>query len=254
MSERHLSLILPIARWAAWAPGLESPEQWREWAQSRAQPSGTGAPALSFVDPMLRRRLGKTARMALHVAHQCLPENAPMRTVFSSRHGELHRTVGMLRQLAQGQDISPTEFALSVHNAAAGVYSIARADRSASTSIVAGAETFAYGLVEAATQWLADRSHPVLFVYSDEPVPDEYRTFVSMPEHAHAVAILLAEPADMTATIKFSAERAGRTPTAEMQSLSFLRAVLRHDTDAAWSADRGTWHWHVVPDSVSSPD
>ena len=246
MSQRQSGVSFPIATWSAWAPGVESVEAWRDWAAGRLQPQATGAPVLPFVDPLLRRRLGRAARMALHVAGACIPKSVPVRTVFASRHGELHRTVGMLRHLAHGEDISPTEFALSVHNAAAGVHSIVHADRSAGTSIVGGEETFAYGLLEAANQWRADTTRPVLFVYSDEPVPNEYRTFVRESEFPHALALLLTGEGDTIVRVNRHATPAP-TGAAEMQSLRFLGAWLRQDTDTTWYGARAVWVWHIGP-------
>jgi hypothetical protein len=156
----------------------------------------------------------------------------------------------MLRHLAHGQDLSPTEFALSVHNAAAGVHSIAQSNRSASTTIVAGAETFAYGLLEAADQWLIDASHPVLFVYSDEPVPSEYRVFVPMSEQAHALALLLSEDALATVRMKRVTAPSGRSDAAEMPSLTFLRGLLGQGRDTVWRGERCAWHWEIDPRSV----
>lgn len=248
MSQRQQPVSFPIAAWSAWAPGIESAEDWREWAAGRAHLQAVGAPTLSFIDPMLRRRLGRTARMALHVARQCLSDGIAVPTVFSSRHGELHRTVGMLRHLAQGEDLSPTEFALSVHNAAAGVHAIARADRSASTSIVAGPETFAYGLLEAANRWLMNASQPVLFVYSDEPVPDEYRTFVPIAEGAHAMALLLSEFADTTVQMqRVATDSSDRSSAVEMQSFAFLRSLIRRDRETTWRGQHGKWRWSIFP-------
>jgi hypothetical protein len=237
---------LPIAAWSAWAPGLESSAAWLAWANGEAPLATDGSPSLPFLDPLLRRRLGRVSRMALQAAHDCMHSRDRIaRTVFASRHGELHRTVRMLYELSRNHQPSPTDFSLSVHNAAAGINSIIRQDRSPSTAIAAGDESFVYGVLEAAAQWQANRNRPVLMVFAEEPTPSEYQSFIEGSEHPHALALLLRDDAKSTLRLRRAATR---TPlSAEMQSLSFLRALLRNADGASWAGERSAWEWSVVP-------
>jgi hypothetical protein len=243
--ERRHEIVLPIAACSAWAPGLESEPAWRAWTAEQTLPSREGAPALGFVDPLMRRRLSRAARMALHVANACLQGRAADRTVVASRHGELHRTVGMLHELGRGHDLSPTDFSLSVHNAVAGIHSIVRRDRSPSIAVAAGAESFAYGLVEAASQWLRDSRRTVLLIYAEEPAPSEYRSFIRPNECPHALALLISRDAPISL-------RVGRRPAdtgdsaPEMQSLAFLRTWMTRELAASWRGERCVWEWGVV--------
>lgn len=220
---------VPVARWSAWpGPGADS----------------AGAPRieLSFVDAMLRRRLSPLARMTLHVAGDCAHEPGPLRLVFASRHGELNRTMTMLRDLAQAAPLSPTAFSLSVHNTAAGIFSIAREDRSPATAIAAGDETLGYALLEASCQFEAAPDRPVLVVYGDEPLPDEYRAFADGPETPHAVAVLLAANAGRSVTV--AAAAAGGTPRSPaLQSLAFIECLAR-ERPGGWTGARHAWTWH----------
>ncbi|MBI3897942.1 MAG: beta-ketoacyl synthase chain length factor [Gammaproteobacteria bacterium] len=247
MEKQAGELTLPISAWSAWAPGLESAVAWRSWAVGELSPGAEGSPSLSFVEPMLRRRLGRTARMALHVAEECTRGRESVRTVFASRHGELHRTVRMLRELSSGNEPSPTDFSLSVHNAAAGIYSITRRDHSPSIAVSASEESFGYGLIEAATQWLRDPSQAVLLVYADEPVPTEYRTFVDTEECPHALALLLAPTSDSPqAVVRLRRMSSTGERSPEMQSLAFLRSWALKVAQASWSGDRCRWEWGVA--------
>ena len=78
-------------------------------------------PKLAFVPAMQRRRLSPFAKISLYVANQASEsqiQDLPM--IFSSRHGDLHKTSDLLGELALDNELSPTAFSLSVHNAVAG--------------------------------------------------------------------------------------------------------------------------------------
>jgi hypothetical protein len=122
----------------------------------------------------MRRRLSSLSKMALKVAHDCAADCDAVRLVFASRHGELRRTTAILDDIVANQPVSPTAFSLSVLNAMAGVYSIARRDKAPATAISAGAETLGYALLEAYAQYSADPATPVLVVYADEHADSRY--------------------------------------------------------------------------------
>jgi hypothetical protein len=221
---------------------LETPQAWDQWARGDATILADGLPAASFVEPMLRRRLGRVSRMALQVAHECRRGSEVARTVFTSRHGELQRTVRMLHELSRNNTPSPTDFSLSVHNAAGGIYSIIYRDHAPSISIAAGEESFAYGMLEAAAQWQLDRDRAVLMVYADDPVPLEYRSFVRASEYPHAIALLISKHAKSGTRLRRFVSTTDRSP--DMQSLNFLRAWLMHAGSGAWSGENGSWEWN----------
>jgi hypothetical protein len=204
------SFAIPVARWSVWPPHGGSPG---------------AAPDVSFVQPALRRRLGPLARMMLHVANDCLREVRRARLVFASRHGELTYAVQMLRALASGEPLSPTLFSLAVHNAAAGLYSMIRADRSASTALAAGRETLGHALLEAYCQHAEDESSPVLAVFADAPLPGEYAAFRDPgdvdPERGCAIAVLLHTPCDRRVTVELG--QGGDEPGTRTES--FRRAL-----------------------------
>lgn len=239
-------LVAPVAAWAAWAPGVESPAAWSEWATAGKTIGGDGSPAVPFVDALMRRRLSRFARMALYVAHTGAGERTVDRLVFASRHGELQRTTNMLHDLVRGAELSPTDFSLSVHNAVAGVHSIVSRSRAPSVAVAAGEESFGYGLIEAVTQWRQDEARSVLFVYADESVPGEYRKFVSQNEQPHALALLIASPGERSISISRRSPSAEVVPT-EMQSLAFLRSWTAQTSRGSWENRNSSWHWSAMP-------
>jgi hypothetical protein len=183
--------------------------------------------------------------MMLHVAGVCAQGMTGLRLVFASQHGELGYTVALLRALAAREPLSPTLFSLSVHNAAAGLLSTARADRGESTAVAAGEETLGYALLEAHCQFIADPQRPLLMVYGDAPLPDEYRRFgspadASLPK-GRALALLVSREASRPTAV--STEPAERAPSSEPQVQAFIRH-LEHGDSTSWSTGTTAWSWH----------
>lgn len=171
-----------VDAWSAFAPGLESAEDWIAWATRPSLPEGDDVPALAEMPAMQRRRLERLGRMALQVAWRCQPEaGTPMPMVFASRHGDISRTHEMLGGLARGEALSPTHFGLSTHNAIAAQYSIARALTGNYLAVSGGPEA-AEAAVTEAVSLLADGADEVLVVVYDGPIPADYAGFHDEPE------------------------------------------------------------------------
>ena len=226
-----LGFEIPVARWSAWPYGCGEAVQ---------------APDVQFVDPSLRRRLGPLARMMLHVARACAEDVPDLRLVFASQHGELSYTIALLRSLSAGEPLSPTLFSLSVHNSAPGLFSSLRADHAESTALAAGEETLGHALLEAHCQLRADPERPVLMVYGDRPLPQEYAEFAPDSEdpqaHGHAVALLLTSEAPRRASVSAHAA-ADAAPSRETQAESFI-GYLQEGRPVHWTGRAKTWSWH----------
>lgn len=188
---------------------------------------------------MIRRRLGRFARMAISAARECRQGLHGVPVVFASRHGDLDRTLDMLTSLSDGEELSPTSFSLSVHNAVPGIESIALRDRYPATAVAAGDESFGCGIIEAVAQLAG--SARVLLVYADEPPPPLYRSFVEQDEAAHALAILFDRAAPAQAWM--SRGPGGGPADTEPQSLTFLRFLLSGQRRSIWRGERSAWSW-----------
>ena len=92
-------------------------------------------------------------KMAPEVAYQCLDgsENdlRDTPTIFCSRHGDVSRALEQLINVVENEPLSPTNFGLTVHNATAGLFSIARKDRANHLALSAGQCTIEHGVIEA---------------------------------------------------------------------------------------------------------
>ena len=170
-----MSAALPALRVlgiGAWAAGMPDWPSLRAVARGEAQPSidAPRKPAPELLPPNERRRAPDTVLLALEAAlAACRAANADPATlssIFASMHGDLSITDAMCRTLAETPtDISPTRFHNSVHNAAAGYWTIGVGCRAASTAISAYRATMAQGLVEAAMQLAAGEEAVLLVAY-----------------------------------------------------------------------------------------
>jgi hypothetical protein len=133
---------LEILSWSFWSPETREPSQWR----AAAPPSPATSAVPDHAIPALhRRRMSTLTKMAVQTALEASRSFEPDFLVFCSQHGELARTRDLLAAIVARGDLSPTSFSQSVHNASAGLYTIIAGSRAPSTSLAAGAGTFAYG-------------------------------------------------------------------------------------------------------------
>jgi len=178
--------------WAAWSPGLATREDWQRWAPEPSPLGCEGAPEIRFLPAMQRRRCDTLSRMCLQVAHDACPEElrGDVRSVFASRHGSFQNTAALLRDLADGNPLSPNRFSHSVHNTQSGIFSIWAKNREAATCVAAGAETFGAGFLEAMGLLHRHPEGPLLLVVGDESVPEPFDA-LSDEKGAYALALLL---------------------------------------------------------------
>jgi len=229
---------------AAWAPGVETMDAWLAWAKDEYAITEGREPSVKKMAPMLRRRAGFAAKMALEVAYQCLGNRTGVPSVFSSRHGEASRSADLLLEVAVGAPLSPTSFGLSVHNAPAGLFSIARLDHANSTAVAAGKSSVESAVIEACAL-LAEGERDVLLVVYDCPLPKVYAVFQDCVEQPYAWAWLIQSAGDDFYSLHWSAGEnivcsdAERLPA----GLEILRFHLRGDVVLQRTCDKRRWQW-----------
>lgn len=226
-----------IIGWQAWAPGLGTEEQWREWFRQPFMPEGQAQPDLSFLPAMQRRRLSPLARMAFHVAWPLAEAFGKQPVVFCSRHGETPRNLGLLTELGKGEDLSPTHFSLSVHNAIIGLWSIFREDTSEMTALAANGNGLELAVMEAVLMLQAGAAS-VLVVLAEDEQPQLYRPWISDVPFAHALALRIV-PGDGWTLESRSDETAGEPAPLCPPNLALLPLLLG---DAS-SLQTAAWRW-----------
>src|SRR5262245_51846444 len=159
-----------VAFWAARLPSWDVARAVIRGEQLAPQASAA-RPAPALLGPTERRRAPDTVAIALEVAARACEaagrRPAELPAVFASTHGDLAISDYMCATLvATPTLISPIKFHNSVHNAAAGYWSIGTASYETYTAISAFQYTFGTGLLEAATQ-AACEGKPVLYTAFD---------------------------------------------------------------------------------------
>lgn len=220
------SIVVPVSRWATWGEEERSAQ-----------------PQVGFIEPLVRRRLSFLDRIALHVANECVSQGEPVHLVFASRHGELARSAELLAQLAAGELPSPMSFSLSVLNAAAGLYGIARKDRSPATAVSSGEATFPLALVEGAAQAQENPEATVVVAFADEPPPEVYKSLVDSPKKAHAIAVRL-EAKNAKRALELSWSQGAGDDAPEDAVWRFAHS-LGNGSAGSWSANGQRWQWRA---------
>ncbi|MDB1108702.1 beta-ketoacyl synthase chain length factor [Pseudomonas extremaustralis] len=221
-----------IAQWRAWAPGLESADDWHAWCQAPALlPASDACPDVSFLPAMQRRRLSRLARMAFSVGWP-LAEGLPdLPLVFISRHGETPRTLDILSDLANDQPLSPTQFSLSVHNAVIGLWSILRNETAEMTALAAAL--------------LNEGAPAVLLVISEEQPPDAYAGWISDVPFPYALGLLLT-PGDEW-QLELTHGSVQPTHTQWPHALNLLRTLLTEQVACQHAWKNRVWNWQRKP-------
>jgi hypothetical protein len=215
-----------LRKWAAWAPGIADAGAWRGWCAQPRELASEGFPEASFLPAMLRRRCSPLTRIVLTVAFECCAEDERSRvgSVFASRHGNINESIELLERLALDQPLSPTRFSHSVHNAQAGLFSIAAGNRQASSSIAAEEDTFGCGYLEALTFLERTPASSVLLVMADVPLAASFAGLVDEPVASYGLALHLANGGPGTPLefgIESAASRSARTRWPD--ALEFVR-------------------------------
>lgn len=153
------------------------------WAASRAilagaapwQPGEVVLPAPALLPATERRRAGPVIRLALAVAGEAAAASglppASLRPVFGSGNGDSITVAAILDALCRPDGfVSPTQFHNSVHNAAAGYWSIGAGSSQPATCVGCHDWTFAGALMKAVAECAVERA-PVLLCLYDVPMP-----------------------------------------------------------------------------------
>lgn len=165
------SLSATIEGIGFWCNGLP------DWPAARAYAKGTGLPDAAparpspqVLAPNERRRAPESVAVALEVALAACTDAqhdpATLASVFASTHGDLAITDYMCSTLVEDpRALSPTRFHNSVHNAAAGYWTIGAGCVQPTTAISSFDATFAQGLLEALVQLHAGAPAVLLAAY-----------------------------------------------------------------------------------------
>ncbi|HED4183603.1 TPA: beta-ketoacyl synthase chain length factor [Enterobacter mori] len=237
-----MKFTLSIIDWQARAPGLGDAAAWQDWSrQSDAIDPTAPLAKLTDLPMMTARRLNSGSRLAVDIGLAMLRKHQIDAVVYSSRHGELERNYRILQALAAEEPVSPTDFAMSVHNAAVGNLTIAARQPIVSSSVSAGMDTFQQGLCEVLSLLHAGYSR-VLLVDFDGVLPAFYHAGLppQMPVWPYALALVIEAGDRLCCETRGGSE--GEEP-ALPQSLQFLHHYLNDAPQFTLSGERLQWQW-----------
>lgn len=143
-------------------------------------------PDVSFIPPLLRRRMSDLEKIAIYLANKTAPKDRQYRTVFASRFGEWEQTIKLIKQFFNDGEMSPAGFSNSVHNASVGHLSLITKNHADYTAIASGQDTIENAIIDATTGKM-----PVLFIYAEEKAPIEYEHMFDTPVKSHGFAIFI---------------------------------------------------------------
>lgn len=238
----HLQLVsFNIDAWSAQSPGINTPSEWELWSKDHQWPESDSIEA-DLIPAMMRRRMSKLSKLAVQTALKLLQDNEIDYLVFSSRHGELHRSIELVKNIIQGEEASPMNFSQSVHNTAAGLSTIAAKRPIPVTSIAAGENTFQSALIEA---WIYLDQFPenkVLLIDFDEPLPVDYGEYEDKQFKGYSLGLILSTGNTWQVAQSKKNDNIDSLP----QALSFLSHYLRNESHWTIQGERNSWEWQLV--------
>lgn len=185
------------------APGLpDIPALERVFAGEPLGEEKPGPEGISLLSSRERRRAPETVRLSMAAAEEACAQAgvdpAQPDAVFTSGMGDLAINDYMCRTLADTPELlSPMRFHNSVHNAAAGYWSIGSGARGDVTALSGASDSLVAGLIEVIARVRADRRPALLVSY--DMVADGPMEAVWSARHPFACALVLGvsdEPTD----------------------------------------------------------
>ena len=192
-----------VSRFSSWAPGLNSPADWDEWARGQKESEASfESPSLDFAESkwlklspkefaLFKRRQSQISRMTIHVLHEIMPIGENTKTVFISFRGEITQQFKINRMLIEEGDISPSAFSQSVFNTPPALAAIALGLQQGYSAVYPG--SFNTGFLSAIAPLFSDNSDEVALVYADELCPCEYGSLCPQLDKPLAFAVLLSK-------------------------------------------------------------
>ncbi len=194
---------------ALWAPGYASLHTFLAGEPDEA----VTKPPAAIVGSRMKRGTSPMCRTAIEVVTQAAADAgfdpAKCATVFGSYHGEIEIAFHQLEMMRDGEGIiSPARFKNSVHNTAAGLFTIGAKNTGFTTAIAGGPHTFALSLLEAWSLVASGEYDEAVVSTTEEPLP----SFLDQWSDHGLLGIALALSAEKEGAL---AKVGVPTPTAE---------------------------------------
>jgi hypothetical protein len=153
----------------------------------------------------------------------------------------------MIKLIEAGEEISPTAFSLSVHNAIAGLFSIVYGNTAEMTVLASGEDGIGSAFLEA-LGLLQEGAADVLIVFYDEPLPDFYpaEPFKLSTDSRCAVVLAISKSGDGQA-MQFQRDgQCGYVGEQALQLPLLMQFLSGADASLQIKTPRQTWRWQKL--------
>lgn len=197
-AEANKAIEFQILGLGAWGLGFRT---WSDladiFAGEKPQDDGSKGPKPEIIPANERRRAPLPVRLAVESSWQAVQhadvDPAELASVFVSGLGDTQLTDYMCRALvAPNKALSPTKFHNSVHNAAAGYWTISTGCMQAANSVAGFQQSVPLTLMEALIQSQIEQ-RPVLITFYDAPCSDVLHDLLKN-EVSFATSVIVAPP------------------------------------------------------------
>ena len=175
---------------------------------------------VSFIPAMMRRRMTNLEKIMIGLAEHVVPKDNNYTAVFASQFGEWEQTIRLIEQFYNDKEMSPAGFSNSVHNAAAGAFSLLKKNTNNYTSIAGGDDTLEMAIMRGLLE-----KNDVLVVFAGEHCPELYRNKFDDDKNAFGLAMMIKNSGKRKIKITPGDENAGKLTVNQMT------AFLNGDTD-----------------------
>lgn len=232
-----------ITHWHAISPGLNTIGEWQSWFNGTV-PETAKVPAQS-IPPMMRRRMSDLSKIALQTAITLKQHHSSDfdYLIFSSRHGELPRTVDILQQVLQGEEASPMAFSQSVHNTCSGLFTIATQSPIPATSLAGCESSLHSAFIEAYSYLTENPDHSVLVIDFDAPLPTPYENSDPSPTPPlYALGLVLTSGSQYQLSYQAKPSVKGKIDR-HNQTLEIIEHMINNQNCWQVEDSRHIWSW-----------
>lgn len=214
------------------------------WLGGEILPTIEGKADVGFLTIMQKRRLSPLARAAIAVAWRCRTQCGDLPVVAFSSHGESQLYFEILTGQATGEEASPTQFSLSVHNAIVGMLSNLAESSQPYLCLAGGSEGVFGAFLETAAQ-LVETPKVLLLAYG-QPLPEIYSNYVPNDEHSWALGFVLAGKEKPGLGLRLTRTVTGSANNPSDGGLPLLEALATGCYEGVQAFERSCWHWNLA--------
>ena len=234
-----------LSDWHALAPDLLEKTAWLQWKGQFTYHQSTKnniLPATPHIPMMQGRRMGHACKLACEVALSLLEctENKIDAAIFISQHGELQRSAKIIESIIKGQDVSPTDFTMSVHNTAAGLTTILSKKTIEVSSLSACTDGFQQGLFEVQA-FFAQGAQKVMVIDFDDSIPEQYHYDEVIQTVPYACGFIFSPETGYQCTGYKECDSTNQL--ALPQSIQFLKNILAQKKHFLIDGLDKSWSW-----------